>query len=967
MRSAARLRPVPSPPPFARHCSRQLSWVRAASLRSFSDVRLTCLTVSAQYHHHHRCRRQPASRACTPEEASRETHVRDCGMVPDGIMPHTLALATMLNGKSIRHGTADASGVLRQPPSFRRSVDPGTTPPPPTHRDRRSLDGIPRQPPLRRLAVDSPPAPVLGVGGGVPTGQQVVEKRPGVVRHPSMKRLLDSRGLLAIQKFRHARGKAKDASVGVLPQRAVEGRGPVEPIITGGGPRKQQQQQKIRHVATGNGMTIPIVAVPAHPVDVAKTPAVAWGIQGSRDILELSTDEPDGPAADARVDSEDPAASTAKSKVTSASAAAAAATASVLTTVAATMTTTAAAATTATTMAEKFRREKGKDGRDGVFSIHTLGRQPSTARRSVDASLVLMTPASQPKHRHASEHSRDARDGVFAHRFDRRSLDDLGSVALQAGGRPAASATDARGSLKRRPSRHSRAAGEDDNGCPGVLTAREPHRHSSVGSLGGLSDSDRHASRSELDTSGELVFQAGVLVGGYLPALVDRLVPTGDFPTDKSLAFTVLLCGRLFAPPHDLAALLSEASDRRWHSEELRDEAKRRRFGWHMSELLSEWRDTFPRDFEDLRVAQLLAEVSRRVVGHAEEADRFHVPLGCPPVPPTPGLPWEVPSLDRLSLHCIAAPDSASSASSAPSAEPTTAKVGASGVLSVGPCGTWDLAATCADPYTLAQQLTGIELERMNDIGPEEFMQAIMAASSSSKQADGEENKGPPKVQSPPLEVYVDWFNRLTYLVATEICVPGKKKQRARVMEFFIDVARECLNLGNFNSLMAIITGMNMSPVARLKKTWSHVNTDKFQILEHHMDPTSNFCNYRTALRAAAQRAHAAQSDREKIVIPFFSLLLKDIYFLNESSPSLLPSGHLNVEKLQELTRQVREFVTWRRARCPYPSVPSVRDYLQHAPVYHSEEALQVASYESESPENQTEKERLKSLRSMLT
>ena len=34
---------------------------------------------------------------------------------------------------------------------------------------------------------------------------------------------------------------------------------------------------------------------------------------------------------------------------------------------------------------------------------------------------------------------------------------------------------------------------------------------------------------------------------------------------------------------------------------------------------------------------------------------------------------------------------------------------------------------------------------------------------------------------------------------------PGKKKQRAQVIEFFIDVARECFNIGNFNSLMAII------------------------------------------------------------------------------------------------------------------------------------------------------------------
>lgn len=76
------------------------------------------------------------------------------------------------------------------------------------------------------------------------------------------------------------------------------------------------------------------------------------------------------------------------------------------------------------------------------------------------------------------------------------------------------------------------------------------------------------------------------------------------------------------------------------------------------------------------------------------------------------------------------------------------------------------------------------------------------------------------------------------------------------MIEFFIDVAQECFNIGNFNSLMAIISecglqtsvdlwpqfrcvltlcssaGMNMSPVARLKKTWNKVNTDKFEILE---------------------------------------------------------------------------------------------------------------------------------------
>lgn len=97
------------------------------------------------------------------------------------------------------------------------------------------------------------------------------------------------------------------------------------------------------------------------------------------------------------------------------------------------------------------------------------------------------------------------------------------------------------------------------------------------------------------------------------------------------------------------------------------------------------------------------------------------------------------------------------------------------------------------------------------------------------------------------LEAYINWFNRLSYLVATEICMvrsslkepfrngvgcersllythqsfcffnvlhcarvlsfqPVKKKHRARIIEFFIDVAQECFNIGNFNSLMAIIS-----------------------------------------------------------------------------------------------------------------------------------------------------------------
>lgn len=58
------------------------------------------------------------------------------------------------------------------------------------------------------------------------------------------------------------------------------------------------------------------------------------------------------------------------------------------------------------------------------------------------------------------------------------------------------------------------------------------------------------------------------------------------------------------------------------------------------------------------------------------------------------------------------------------------------------------------------------------------------------------------------------------FITLKPICLQHlKKKNRVKLVEYFIDVAKECINIGNFNSLMAIIAGMNMNPVARLKKT----------------------------------------------------------------------------------------------------------------------------------------------------
>ncbi|KAH8306946.1 hypothetical protein KR044_001451, partial [Drosophila immigrans] len=293
--------------------------------------------------------------------------------------------------------------------------------------------------------------------------------------------------------------------------------------------------------------------------------------------------------------------------------------------------------------------------------------------------------------------------------------------------------------------------------------------------------------------------------------------------------------------------------------------------------------------------------------------------------------------------------------------------------------GIMDICGSCEH---LAHQLTAIELERLSHIGPEEFVQAFAKDYQHAKGASSDAlaagagagttggSGGGASVNSSltdmkktrNLESYVQWFNRLSYLTASEIVKYPKKKQRVRIIEYWIETARECFNIGNFNSLMAIIAGLNLAPIGRLKKTWSKVQSAKFSVLEHQMDPTSNFNSYRSTLKAAMWRSEGATEERERIIIPFFSLFVKDLYFLNEGCSNRLPNNHINFEKCSQLAKQVMEFNEWKKVCCPFDKLPNVIAYLQHNAVL-NENTLSMASFECEPPENTEEKDRYKTVK----
>ncbi|PWA17019.1 hypothetical protein CCH79_00013247, partial [Gambusia affinis] len=435
-----------------------------------------------------------------------------------------------------------------------------------------------------------------------------------------------------------------------------------------------------------------------------------------------------------------------------------------------------------------------------------------------------------------------------------------------------------------------------------------------------------------------LYYHDNNLASGSLEALIHHLVPTVDYYPDRTYVFTFLLSSRLFIHPYELMSKVCHlCMEQQRLSDPQADKLRLRKITPKIVQLLTEWTETFPYDFRDERMMRSLKELTHRLASGDEVYKKAVGQM-------SQGLIRRLTVLSQYEEALVKVNATAAERLTAVKAKPQAATQR-------------DLLSICNDPFTVAQQLTHIELERLSYIGPEEFVQAFVHKDP----LDNDKSCFSDRKKASNLEAYVDWFNRLSYLVATEICLPVKKKHRARVIEFFIDVARECFNIGNFNSLMAIISGMNMSPVSRLKKTWSKVKTAKFDILEHQMDPSSNFYNYRTALRGATQRSITANSSREKIVIPFFSLLIKDIYFLNEGCASRLQNGLINFEKFWELAKQVSEFMTWKQVECPFEKDRKILQYLLTAPVF-TEDALYLASYESEGPENNMEKDRWKSL-----
>ncbi|KAH8254827.1 hypothetical protein KR032_012430 [Drosophila birchii] len=407
---------------------------------------------------------------------------------------------------------------------------------------------------------------------------------------------------------------------------------------------------------------------------------------------------------------------------------------------------------------------------------------------------------------------------------------------------------------------------------------------------------------------------------GSLDSLVSLLIASKD----EDVAFALFTCFRLFLPAQDLLArLVNKCQDK----EDV------------LIRLLKHWLSICPADFTQ---ELLLQELGKKP---GLKAFRDGIPQS--------QAQREAKSRNQLQ-YLLAKQSSASSLGRQSSIK--SLKRFAANVYK-----TENVTNSCGSAFELAHQLYAIEYAYLSQIRLEEFVE--MLGTNELKTCLGQTKAGTLGTSRVTIDSYVQWFNQLSSLTATEILKLGKKSQRAQMIDFWVETALECFNTGNFNSLMAILTALNLTAIARLKKTWGKVQTTKFEGLEHQMDPSSNFLNYRSTMKAAVWRSEREMANKiERAIIPFFSLFLKDLHAINESHETKLSNGKLNFEKCSLLGAHLRNFSQWQRLECPYEQVSSVVSYLLKTEVL-SEDQLMKASYECEPPENGEEKDHYKTLK----
>lgn len=262
----------------------------------------------------------------------------------------------------------------------------------------------------------------------------------------------------------------------------------------------------------------------------------------------------------------------------------------------------------------------------------------------------------------------------------------------------------------------------------------------------------------------------------------------------------------------------------------------------------------------------------------------------------------------------------------------------------------------------VAKQLTKIEYDLFRAVPSSEFMDICKS-----------------NVPRPSLSRLVEHTNKISYWVATQIVTLSRSKDKVKMLHKFITLAEKCARLKNYASASAILIGLNLSLISRLKDIWEalpskqlalfekiksipmadanyrrlrslvrreKVRLERLEMLSHHVkdvDPAllAAPANASSTAEATTHTATAPELELAPPVIPFMAIYNKDFTFVEEQ-PTNHANGKVNHDKMQVVGGLLREIHLFQHQMSSIEAMesdPVVENYLANIS-YLSEDTL---------------------------
>ncbi|KAL9604942.1 MAG: hypothetical protein Q9219_000130 [cf. Caloplaca sp. 3 TL-2023] len=421
----------------------------------------------------------------------------------------------------------------------------------------------------------------------------------------------------------------------------------------------------------------------------------------------------------------------------------------------------------------------------------------------------------------------------------------------------------------------------------------------------------------------QLVFSKdGQISGGTLPALVERLTIHDSTP-DASFVSTFYLTFRLFATPAEFAQALIDRFQYVGDSPSIAGPVRLRIYNIFKGWLESHWRNDCDNPalelivpFATRQLLIILPTAGKRLLTLAEKVNAVNGPL----------VPRLISSMGKTntSIASYVAPDTPLPLAAITKNQLTLLRNWKhnGGTISI----------LDFDPLELARQFTLKVSQIFCSILPEELLASEWTKKSSS------------------MAVNVRAMSRLSTdlanLVADSILQLEDPKKRAIIIKQWVKIAKKCLQLANYDSLMAIICSLNSSTILRLKRTWDQTSSKtkaSLDELKEVVDVSRNYAVLRQRLQTAVPPC-----------LPFVGTYLTDLTFVDvgnqttrqlslESDDTTVPV--INFGKHMKTARVISEL---QRFQIPYrfTEVPELQTWIQDQLVrVRSNEQTDVQNY----------------------